>query len=345
MGNDTLILGGAMHFRSVIAAAAGLAIAIGSAAAQEPVHVRIAWVVPIANWASIIYEKKDLMTHYGKSYVAEPVRFQSTPTMITAISAGELEIADFAYSSFAIAVENAGMSDLRVIADEARDGWDDYLSGEYWVLKDGPIKTIEDLKGKVLVTPGVGSAIDIPVRIILRKHGLESPRDYTVTEAPFNNMPAMLVDKKVDFIPSVPPFSLTPALQQQGRVLFTVKDALDGPTEFIIWAARESFIEQHRAAMVDLMEDAVRATRWFTDPKNHDEIVQIAAKLIKQPPENLGWVFTKQTDYSDPNMQPDLASFQRAIDLTHSSGFLKETLDVKKYADLSVLDDALKRIK
>jgi NitT/TauT family transport system substrate-binding protein len=321
-----------------------LAFAAGPAAA-DPLKVRIAWVVPVANWASIIYEKKDLMPHYGKSYVAESVRFQSTPTMITALGAGELEIADLAYSSFAIAVENAGMSDLRIIGDEAQDGANGYYSGEYMVLKDGPVKTIDDLKGKVLATVGAGAAIDIPVRALLRKHGLETPRDYTMLEAPFNNMPAMLLAHKVDFIPTVPPFSLNPDLQKDARDLFLVKDALDGPTEFIIWAAHAQFIQQHRAAMVDLMEDAVRAVHFFTDPKNHDEAVQIAARVAKQPPERMGYVFTKAEDYHDPNMMPNLDTFQRAIDIQKDAGFLKEPLDAKKYADLSLLKDAVARIK
>jgi NitT/TauT family transport system substrate-binding protein len=333
------------RLRLLTAALAALGLLGGTGFAQEPLKVRIAWVVPVANWASIIYEKKDLMTHYGKSYIAEPVRFQSTPTMITALGAGELEIADLAFSSFSIAVENAGMSDLRVIADEAQDGAHGYLSGGYYVLKDGPVKTIDDLKGKVLATVGAGAAIDIPIRALLRKHELETPRDYTMVEAAFPNMPSMLLEHKVDLIPSVPPFSLNPKLQSDGKVLFTVADAMGGATEFIIWAAHGNFLQQHRAAMVDLMEDAVRAVRFFTDPKNHDEAVQIAARIVKQPPERMGYVFTKAEDYHDPNMRPDLDSFQRAIDIQQQAGFLKEKFDAKKYADLSILDEAIKRIK
>jgi sulfonate transport system substrate-binding protein len=329
--------------RLLPAALAAMGLIGATASAQEPVKIRIAWVVPIGNWASIIYEKKDLMPHYGKSYIAEPMRFQSTPTMITALGSGELEIADLAYSSFAIAVENAGMSDLRIIGDEVQDGVHGYLSGGYYVLKDGPVKTIDDLKGKVLGTVGAGAAIDIPVRAIMRKHGFEAPRDYTMVEAAFPNMPSMLFEHKLDFIPSVPPFSLAPQMGTDARVLFTVKDAL-GPSEFIIWAAHDSFLKQHRAAMVDLMEDAVRATRFFTDPKNHDEAVQIAARIVKQPPEKMGYAFTKADNYHDPDMRPDLASFEHAIDIQQETGFIKEKLDARKYADLSILDEAIKRI-
>src|SRR5436853_1091890 len=94
----------------------------GAAAAQTPVKIRAAWVAPVANWASILLEKKDLARHLGKSYVMEPVRFAGTPPMITALATNELEVANLAYSTLAIAIQNAGMSDLRVIADEFRDG-------------------------------------------------------------------------------------------------------------------------------------------------------------------------------------------------------------------------------
>jgi len=332
--------------KHLLVAAAAAILGIGTnARAEDPIKVRIAWVVPIGNWASMIYEKKDLMKHYGKSYVAEPVHFQSTPQMITALAAGELEIADLAYSTFAISVENAGMTDLRIIADESRDGANGHQSGEYVVLKDGPVKTIADLKGKVLATVGVGAALDIPVRAILRKNGLEDKRDYTMVEVAFPNMGAMLADHKIDFMPTVAPFKFDPKLQSTTRTLFTVADALGGPTDFIIWVARSGYIEKHRAMMLDFMEDALRAAHFFTDNENRDEMLKIAAKVSGAPITRLGYVLTKQDAYRDPNMMPDLASLQRAIDVQQEVGLLKTKLDVQKYADLSLVKEAAARIK
>ena len=46
-----------------------------AARSAEPVKIRMSWVAPVANWASIILEKKDLITHLGKSYTLEAVRF------------------------------------------------------------------------------------------------------------------------------------------------------------------------------------------------------------------------------------------------------------------------------
>ena len=331
------------------AVAAILVMAVGASAstaqAQTPLKIRVAWVVPVANWASIIYHKKDLMRHYGKSYVVEPIHFKGTPPMITALAAGELDIADLAYSSFALAVENAGMSDLRIIGDEAQDGAHGYHSGEYYVLKDGPIHTIADLKGKVAADVGAGSAVDIAIRVMLHKHGLEAPRDYSIIEAGFPNMTSLLAEKKADLVSNVAPFIYTPQFEKIARPLFSAVDALGGPSQFVIWTAHEEFLKKHRAAMLDFMEDAIRAVHFLTNPKNHAAAVQIASQIAKQPPARLEWIYTKKDLYRDPNMLPNLPNLQRAVDAQYQVGYLKHRLDVMKYADLSIVKEAAARIK
>ena len=323
--------------------AALIAIGIGSAQG-EPVKIRAAWVAPVSNWASILLEKKDLAKHFGKSYVLEPVRYAGTPPMITALANGELEIANLAYSTLGIAIQNAGLSDLRVISDEFRDGAPGYYSQEYFVLKDGPIKSVKDLKGKVIGTNAAGSAVDVATRAMLRKHGLEDKRDYTVIEAPFPTMRAMLAEKKVDIIPGVLPFSRDPELHKIATPLFSQKEAI-GVTQMIIWAARDPFIQKNRAAMVDFMEDTIRIVRWYLDPKNQKEAAEIAARITKQPAERFGWLFTKEDYYRDPNMIPDLEALQRNVDMTKDLGFLKDSLDVKKHSDLSIVQEAAKRLQ
>src|SRR5499426_2058255 len=192
--------------------AAGI-LGVGVAHAADPIKIRGAWVAPVTNWASIWLEKKDLARHFGKSYVFESTRFQGTPPMITAIANNELEIANLTYSTLPIAIQNAGLDDLRVIADEFQDGNPGTYSNEFNVLNDGPIKKVEDLKGKVVATNAAGSAVDIAMRAMLRKHGLEDRRDYTVVEGPFPTMKAMLVQKKADLASFVAPFSFDPELR------------------------------------------------------------------------------------------------------------------------------------
>ncbi len=326
-----------------LAAACALGL-FASASAAEPVKIRMGWVAPVANWGSILLEKKDLAQHIGKSYTLESIRYQGTPQMITAIANNELEISNLAYSSLAIAIENAGLDDIRVIADEFQDGVDGHFSQQYYVRKDSGINKVEDLKGKVIGTNGGGSAVDVAIRAMLKQHGLEEKRDYTMLEAPLAAMPAMLVEKKADLVPAVLPFALNPKLKDEGRVLFEQKEAL-GITQMISWNARKGFIEKNRAAMVDFMEDMLRITRWYIDPKNHDEVTQIAARVTKQPAASFGWVFTRQDVYRDPDLLPNIAALQRNVDTTRELGFVKKKIDINAYTDLSLVTEAAKRLK
>jgi sulfonate transport system substrate-binding protein len=179
---------------------------------------------------------------------------------------------------------------------------------------------------------------------MLRKHGLEANRDYTIIEAPLPAMRAMLAEKKVDLISTVLPFSLDPELRKIARPLFSMSDAI-GVSQFLAWTARKPFIDRHRAALVDFLEDSMRIEHWYLDPKNHDAAAQIAGRLTKQPADRFGWLFTKDDYYRDPNMRPDLDALQKNVDTTKDLGFINATFDVKSHSDLSMVDEAAKRLK
>ena len=324
---------------------AGLGVGGVSLNAQAaPLKIRGAWVAPLANLASVWVQKKDLAVHFGQSYVFEPVRYAGTPPMITAIANNELEIGNLAFSTLPIAIENAGMDDIRVISDDFQDGVSGYVSNDFQVLADGPINKVEDLKGKVVATNAAGAGVDIAMRAMLRKHGLEPNRDYTIIEAPFPGMKSMLIEKKVDLIPAVLPFMLDPELKKNARSLFDMKAAI-GRSQFVMWSARKPFIDAHRAALVDFLEDSLRILHWYLDPKNHDAAVEIASQLTKQPPERFGWIFSKNDYYRDPNLMPDLDALQKNVDMTHELGFAKASFDVKAHSDLSLIQEAASRLK
>jgi len=333
-----------MRITRLIVGAALCAVALG-AAAQQPVKIRASWVVAPSDWTPLLLEKPDLMKHQGKSYVFEPMRFQGTPAVITALANNELELGNLAFSSLALAIQNAGLEDLRIVGDQFKDGAEGHYTNQFFVLKDSPVQKVADLKGKIVAVNAAGAAVDIAMRAMLRKHGLEDKRDYTMIEAPFPTMKAMLAQKKADLAPFVAPFSFDPELKQIARPLFAQKDAI-GTTQMIVWVARKGFIDKNRAAMVDFMEDSLRVVRWYLDPKNQGEVAQIAARVTKQPPERFaGWLFTDKDYARSPDLLPDLAALQANIEVQRDLGFLKGPIDVQKYVDLSIVREAAARLK
>ena len=171
-----------------------------------------------AKWASQIPHRLG-----GRAGFAEATRFEGTPPVITALAAGELDIGPLAFSSFGLAIQNAHMDDLRVICDEIQDGVAGHGTNEFMVRNDSPIKTVADLKGKVLATNAMGSAVDIAMRAMLRRSGLEANRDYTVVEAPFPAMRAMLAERKADLISAVPPFSLDQSSRHGPHAIYAAR--------------------------------------------------------------------------------------------------------------------------
>lgn len=331
-------------WQTLLAAAFCLALA-GTARANEPLTIRLGWVSP-TDFGPILFPKPGIAQHLGKSYTLSPIRFTGTPAVLTAVATDDLDIGVFSYSSLGLAVENAHMDDIRMIMDVEQDGVPGHYSSEFMVKKDGPIHAIADLKGKVLAAPGPGSANDMAIRVMLAKSGLADKRDYTMIEVAFPNMQAMLAGGKADLISAGSPArSFDPALRAIALTLFTERDAM-GVTQLVMWGAKQEFIAKNRPALVDFLADVLRSRRFYFDPANHAEAVKIVADFTHEPPESMSdWLFTDKDHYRDPNGVPNLPAVQSNIDLMAKMGFLKASIDVKKYADLSLVADAATSLK
>jgi ABC-type nitrate/sulfonate/bicarbonate transport system substrate-binding protein len=291
----------------------------------------------------VLYEKKELLKHYGKSYTVELIHFRGSTPQITALASGDLDLASLAFSSFALAVQNAHMDDLRAVSDLYQDGIPGYYSNQDMVRPDGGIKRIEDLKGKVIATNGIGGAVDIATKVMLRRHGLEEGRDYQVLEVAFPNMVAALEGKKVDMIEIGTPFSIVAQKEGKAVSLFDVTQAM-GPTQLTLWAATAPFIAEHRDVLVDFFEDVQIMLHWYLDPGNRAEALRIVASFTKDPISDFDdWLFTKKDYYRDPDVRPNLTALQNNINTQRELSLLKTDIDVRKYADLSLVDEAAKR--
>ena len=202
-----------------------------------------------------------MFKHLGKSYVTGSRAFQGTTPEIQAQAIGELEIASI-FERGARAGDHQCASRRAHCCRCRRGRHPGYFSENFVVLADGPIKQIEDVKGKRVATNAIGSASDAAMRTMLHRHGIKDS-DFTTVEANFANMPAMLEGGKVDMIGVLPQFAHGIIGNPAYKVLFTGKDAV-GPTQAVVWAIRSDVIKAHRAAFVDFLEDHIRAGAGFS---------------------------------------------------------------------------------
>jgi NitT/TauT family transport system substrate-binding protein len=296
-----------------------------------------------AQLVSVMFAKPELLKHYGKSYTVEAVHFRGSSPQITALAAGELDLAALAFSSFALAIQNAHMDDVRVVSDLYQDAIPGYYSNQMMVRPDGAIQKVEDLKGKTVATNGIGGALDIAAQVYMSQRGLQPKRDYQIIEVEFPNMVAALEQKKVDMIEVGTPFSITAEKEGKAKSIFDVGKAM-GPTQLTLWAARAPFIAAHHAVLVDFFEDVQTMLHWYLDPAHRADGISIVAQFTKEPEADFtDWLFTKNDYYRDPDARPNLTALQNNIKTQKEVGLLNIDIDVAKYADLSLIDEAAKR--
>ena len=231
------------------------------------------------------------------------------------------------------------MDDLRVISDEFQDGVEGYYSNEFFVLKDGPIKKVEDLKGKVVATNAVGSAVDIASRGCCASTAWRTSAT-TPIEAAFPTMKALLAEKKADLIPAVPPFSLDPELRKSHAYPCSSRAGL-GPPQLAICAARKRYREEPRGD--DRLHGRYPASPAVVPrPGESRRGDANRRRRHKQPPELFAWLYTNKDYYHDLDVKPDLTACKPMSTWPSDLGIISLKVDVKAHSDLSLIEEAAK---
>lgn len=328
--------------RSFGALLAAAIVAAGSPGSAEPIKIRIGWANVSTHLTSIVAAApKEIYRHWGQSYVVEPVFIAGSGPALTALAANEIQLGGMSSQALVLAVTEAKL-DLKVIGQQVSGGVEGYATTEYWARDD--IQKVEDLKGKIVGVNARGSTSDAAVKATLIKHGLKDGQDYQIVEMRFSALLPALESKRVDVAILLQPFNLMAARKPGMHVLFTYQDSL-GEVETVVWMGKADWIAKNRTALVDFLEDNIRLRKWLYDPANHDAAVKLLAGVAKTPVEEWqDWAFTKRDNYRHPHALVNVARYQRNIDDLHKLGILPTTLDVSKYVDNSLAEEAAKRV-
>ncbi len=328
-----------------VAAALVATVAVARPGAADPMKLRIQWPSAPGNITVFMpHAPAGVLKHYGKTYTVEPVFMAGSTPALQGLASGDLEIATFTPSALMLAVTEAHL-DVRGIAQMLTTDYPGYAAPGFWVDKT-KIKTIDDLKGKIIAVNAHGSAIDAAQKLVMKRHGMIEGRDYQTVEVRIPAMLPTLETGRVDAAFLLRPFDLRAAQNPKLGRLFTMGDAF-GPSETGFWVAKTAWIAKHRQVVLDLVEDNIRLRRWLLDPKNRTAAVAMVAKVMKQPAKNFeGWVFTKRdTSYQQPDAKIDVARLQKNIDDMKEAGVMPRTIKAADYVDETIAAEAAARVK
>lgn len=330
--------------KNLVSLAAGMAaVALSAGASAEPLKIRIQWSVAPAHITPLITQApKEIYKHYGKSYVVVPLRMRGSGPALQGIAASELDLGGMSIQALVHGVKRAKL-DLKVIAQVMSGGVKGYGATEFYARK-GEITKLEDLKGKIIAVNALGSTIDAAVQAQFGRLGWKPGADYQIVEVRFPAMLPALQSKRVDLAPLLTPFNLIAKKKGGVVMMFNMRDAL-GATETLQWIGRADWIAKNRAALVDFLEDNIRFRTWLYDPKNREQVLAAVAKVTKRPAKNYAsWVFSSKDNYREPNALVNVGRMQKNVDDLVRLGILKESIEAKKYVDLSIVKEAAARI-
>jgi sulfonate transport system substrate-binding protein len=289
----------------------------------------------------MIYQEwmqKNVLQDYGKTYTIDMTFTRGTPEAATLLAAGQVDIATLSPPVFATALlKDVVPNGLTIISDNFQDGRPGYAQNTFFVLDDSSIKTSRDLKGKKVAINAFGSAVDLALRVKLKKDGIDPRRDLTIVEVAFPNQAAAIREKRVDCGILLQPFMSIETRKGGLRPLFTGGDAL-GPYSVVFQAATNDFLKRNSDATRSFLADYVHGLRWFYSPSNRQKVIEMTAAFTKSPAEVIDSYFVTERDYyRDPNACVGVDTIQTPIDAMYSEALIDRPVKIADHLNMSYL--------
>ncbi len=208
-----------------------------------------------------------------------------------------------------------------------------------------PYKTWDDLRGKVIGSQTITTGTGFALRLVLRAHGLEYPRDYQILNiGGVTDRYIALQSGQIAATPvSVP---LDHDAKQRGfNVIGYFAD--DIPSYFLNpYIVKRSWAEKNRPLVVRYMKAIAQTHRWLFD--NRDAACGHLLKEMSITLENcrIAWDYSVKNRVWDRNAELNLDGVRIMIKIVAEIAGQKEPLaQPAKYIDQSYLRQALAAIK
>ncbi len=263
------------------------------------------------------------------------VTMRGSPLVIQALTADSIYVANATVDTLIGAYEKG--ADITMIGGLINGLGLSMIGGKQY-------KTYADLRGTTIGTQTLTSGTGFALRLVLKVHGMEYPRDYTllnIGSAP--DRYRALTSGQISSAPVGVPLEVV-AKQQGFNIIGYFVDDLPH-YQFNVYIVKRSWAEKNRPLVVRFMKAMALATGWLMD--NRDAACAYLSKEMVITPEHcrLGWEFNVTKRIWDRNADLNVEGVRTMIKIVAEINNQKEPLaQPSKYHDPSYLKQALAEI-
>jgi ABC-type nitrate/sulfonate/bicarbonate transport system substrate-binding protein len=307
---------------------------LGNALAQTPPLIRLGRGFAAEEQLWLMSVRKDLTPNQGKRYELKQILFQANPERFQAYLAGEID--GGTAPGLAIIFANEQGVDMKLVASVCLEAaGDQYFTTTYMVKADGPVKSIQDLKGGTIGVVGIKTATDLWARAGILNAGLVPDRDVKVVPMAFPAIGEAVRSGKVTAGTFVQPFYSAEMAKGGLRKLFTATEAVGYDHELLDLFFNEKFLKQHPDAVRAFLADYVAVTKYYLANMEQAKTDLHKAGFVRTPLP----VYLKVSDWKrDPNARVDVESLKKlATFMREKLNWLEKPVNVDAMVDLSYL--------
>ena len=302
-----------------------------SCAAQEKVRFPIAESSKTLSYGPLWVAAK--MGFFEREGFDVPiVTMRGSPLAIQALTADSIYVANATVDTLIGAYEKG--ADITMIGGLINGLGLSMIGGKQY-------KTYADLRGTTIGTQTLTSGTGFALRLVLKAHGLEYPRDYAllnIGSAP--DRYRALTSGQISSTPVGVPLDLV-AKQQGFNIIGYFAD--DQPNfQFNVYIVKRSWAEKTRPLVVRFMKAMASTMRWMSD--NREPACAYLSKEMAISIEHCRYAseFNWKKRIWDRNADLNVEGVRTLIKITAEQGILKEPLpEPSKYHDPSYLKQAL----
>ena len=300
-------------------------------AAQEKVRFPIAESSKTLSYGPLWIASK--MGFFDREGLDVPiVTMRGSPLVIQALTADSIYVANATVDTLIGAYEKG--ADITMIGGLINGLGLSMIGGK-------PYKTYADLRGTTIGTQTLTSGTGFALRLVLKVHGMEYPRDYSllnIGSAP--DRYRALTSGQISSAPVGVPLDLV-ARQQGFNIIGYFADDLPN-YQFNVYIVKRSWAEKNRPLVVRFMKAMAATMRWMMD--NREPACGYLSKEMAISIEHCRHAseYNWKNRIWDRNADLNVEGVRTLIKITAEQGILKEPLpEPAKYMDLSYLKQAL----